>query len=46
MMNWSLKKGTNKTSFEDLESLPAGNYFVDIRDMEGKNLFNTKLVKI
>lgn len=46
MLSWNLKKGSNKTSLNDLESLPAGSYFIDIKNMEGENLFNTKLVKI
>jgi len=46
MISWSLKKGTNKTSIEDLHTLPAGNYYVELSDMNGKNLFNTKLLKI
>lgn len=46
MMSWNLKKGSNKTSLNDLETLPAGAYFIDIKNMEGENLFNTKLVKI
>lgn len=46
MIKWNLKKGTNKTSIDDLGTLPAGDYFVDIKNMDGKNLFATKIVKI
>ncbi len=46
MMSWNLKRGSNKTSLNDLESLPAGAYFLDIKNMDGENLFNTRLVKI
>ena len=46
MLSWNLKKGTNKTSIDDLDDLPAGNYYVDIKNMDGKNLFATKIVKI
>ncbi len=46
MIKWNLKKGTNKTSIDDLDTLPAGDYFVDIKNMDGKNLFATKIVKI
>jgi hypothetical protein len=46
MLKWNLKKGTNKTSIDDLATLPAGDYFVDIKNMDGKNLFATKIVKI
>ncbi len=46
MISWTLKKGTNKTSFDNLDPLPPGNYYIDIKNMDGKNLFHTKLVKI
>lgn len=46
MLKWNLKKGTNKTSIDDLDTLPAGDYFVDIKNMDGKNLFATKIVKV
>ncbi len=46
MLKWNLKKGTNQTSIDDLETLPAGDYFVDIKNMDGKNLFATKIVKV
>ena len=46
MLKWNLKKGTNKTSIDDLDTLPAGDYFVDIKNMDGKNLFATKIVKL
>ncbi len=46
MLSWNLKKGTNKTSLDDLEVLPAGNYYVDIKNSDGKNLFTTKIVKL
>ncbi len=46
MLSWSLKKGTNKTSFNDLDFLPPGNYYIDIKNIDGKDLYHTKLVKI
>ena len=46
MLKWNLKKGTNKTSIEGLGALPAGNYFVEIKNMDANNLFATKLVKL
>jgi hypothetical protein len=45
LLSWNLKKGTNKTSLNDLESLMQGEYFVDFKDMNGNNLFSAKLVK-
>lgn len=46
MLSWNLKTGSNKASLDDLESLPPGTYFVDIKNMAGESLFNTRLVKI
>lgn len=46
LLNWNLHRGTNKTTLEDLGELPSGNYYVEIKNMEGKNLFRTKLVKV
>jgi len=46
MLSWDLKKGMNKTVIEDLESLPAGTYFIDIKHPGGKNLFTTKIAKL
>lgn len=46
MLSWLLKKGTNKTTIEDLELLPAGTYYVDIKNHDGNNLFTTKLAKL
>ncbi|MEJ7736550.1 MAG: T9SS type A sorting domain-containing protein [Chitinophagaceae bacterium] len=46
MISWHLKKGTNKTSFDNLQSLPNGNYFVDIKNLDGSNLFSTKIAKM
>lgn len=46
MISWNLKKGTNKTTFEDLDSLPSGEYHLDIKNMDGANLFDTKLIKL
>ena len=46
MMNWTLKKGTNTTSLDDLDSLPAGLYYVDLKNMDGQKLFDTQLEKI
>lgn len=46
LLRWTLKRGTNKTSIDDLQTLPAGDYFIDIKNMEGEHLFNTRLVKL
>ena len=46
MMNWALKKGTNTTSVEDLESLPSGSYYLDIKNMDGQKVFEARLQKM
>lgn len=46
MMSWNLKKGTNKTTFEDLQSLPPGEYLLDIKNIDGTYLFDAKLSKL
>ena len=46
MLSWHLKKGTNKTTIEDLDALPAGTYYIDIKNPDGNNLFTTKLAKL
>jgi hypothetical protein len=45
LLSWNLKKGTNKTSLNDLENWSAGEYFLDMKDMKGDSIFNLKLVK-
>lgn len=45
MFSWPLQAGKNKVSFNDVASLPAGEYAVTIANHGGKNLFNTKVIK-
>ena len=45
LLSWNIKQGINKTSLHDLRSLEAGDYFVEIKDMNGNNLFSAKLNK-
>jgi hypothetical protein len=45
LLSWNIKQGTNKTSLHDLRSLEPGDYFVEIKDMKGNNLFTAKLNK-
>ena len=45
LLSWNIKKGINKTSLNDLETLEAGEYALEIKDMKGNNLFHTKLTK-
>lgn len=46
MMSWNLKKGSNKTTFDDLDSLAAGEYRLDIKNIDGSYLFDAKLSKL
>jgi predicted phosphatase len=45
LLSWNIKQGINKTSLHDLQSLEPGDYFVEIKDMKGNNLFSAKLMK-
>lgn len=45
MFSWPLQAGKNKVSFQDIASLPTGEYTVTITNPDGKNLFNAKVVK-
>ena len=45
LLSWNIKQGINKTSLHDLRSLEPGDYFVEIKDMKGNNLFSAKLNK-
>ena len=45
LLSWNLKKGTNKTTLSDLDSVASGPYAMEIRDMKGNTLFNTTLTK-
>ena len=46
LLRWSLKKGTNKITIDELDILPAGDYHIQIKTMDGDCLFNTKLIKL
>ncbi|MEJ7766611.1 MAG: hypothetical protein WKF89_02285 [Chitinophagaceae bacterium] len=46
MMSWNLKKGTNTTSFDNLDPLPAGEYLIDIKNIDGALIFDTKITKL
>ena len=45
LLSWNIKQGINKTSLNDLETLDAGEYLLEIKDMKGNNLFSAKLNK-
>ena len=46
MLSWNLQKGINETTLNDLDALPAGTYYMEIRNPEGVNIFSTKLKKV
>lgn len=45
MFSWFVVKGANVTSFNEMDSLEAGNYCLDVMDLEGELLFSTDLIK-
>jgi predicted phosphatase len=45
LLSWNLKKGSNKTSLSDLETLQQGEYHVEFKDMNGNRLFSATLNK-
>jgi hypothetical protein len=45
LLSWNLKKGINKTTLTDLESLIPGEFTMEIKDMKGNTMFSTKLTK-
>jgi hypothetical protein len=44
MFSWHLKPGTNTTSIDALESLPAGSYYIQLKNMEG-NVLNKNVLQ-
>jgi hypothetical protein len=45
LLSWNLKKGSNKTSLSDLQSVPEGEYQIDFKDMSGNRLFSATITK-
>ena len=45
MIGASMKNGVNRVSLDDLYSLPAGNYQLDIKTVAGEVLYQTMLIK-
>jgi hypothetical protein len=45
MMGAGLKDGINRVSLDDLYSLPAGQYQLDIKTVDGDVLYQTMLIK-
>ncbi|AXY78170.1 hypothetical protein D3H65_31070 [Paraflavitalea soli] len=45
MFSWFLVKGTNVTSINEINSLSAGKYHLDMIDNEGKLLYSTNVTK-
>lgn len=44
MFSWQLKPGTNKTSLESLGSLPQGDYYLNMKDING-TIISKKLIQ-
>jgi hypothetical protein len=45
MFSWFLVKGINITNIGEVNLLPSGTYALDIVDLEGDVLYNTRLTK-
>jgi hypothetical protein len=45
MFSWFVVKGANVTTFNEMESLEAGIYCLDVMDLEGELLLTTEVVK-
>ena len=45
MLGAGLKIGTNRIPLDDLQSLPAGNYQLEIKTAAADSVFNAKLFK-
>jgi hypothetical protein len=45
MFSWFLVKGINVTTMNEVSGLVAGTYLLDIVDLEGDLLYNTKINK-
>jgi hypothetical protein len=45
MFSWFVVKGANVTTFNEMDSLLAGEYCLDVMDLEGELLFSTELEK-
>ena len=46
MVGAGLKSGINRLSLDDLQSLSAGQYQLDIKTVSGELLYQTMLIKI
>jgi hypothetical protein len=45
MLGISLNEGPNKIFIDRLQALSAGNYYLDVKNTEGENIFSARLVK-
>jgi hypothetical protein len=45
MFSWFVVKGDNVTTFNEMGSLAAGVYGLDVMDLEGEVIFSTEVVK-
>jgi hypothetical protein len=45
MFSWFVVKGDNVTTFNEMGSLAAGVYSLDVMDLEGELIFSTEVVK-
>jgi hypothetical protein len=45
MLGVSLLEGNNKIDIDKLDDLPAGVYYLDIKNSDGEDIYNTRLEK-
>jgi hypothetical protein len=45
MLGISLEPGSNQIDIDKLEDLPAGAYYLDIKNSEGDDIYSARLVK-
>lgn len=45
MFSWFVVKGDNVTTFNEVDTLCAGIYTLDVMDLEGELIYSTELIK-
>ncbi len=45
MLGAGLKNGINRISLDDLQSLPGGQYMLDVKTAVGESIYQTLLIK-
>jgi hypothetical protein len=45
MMGVNLKEGTHNICIDDLDSLTSGTYRLEVKNSDGRSLYNIQLIK-